>query len=91
MIPGRRAYLESARQTALEATDLVPGDSRGFVTAGATRLLSKEPAAGLELYRAAFERGERAEIDLDLGRAYAMLDQRPAALGGVRAHGVDQP
>jgi tetratricopeptide (TPR) repeat protein len=41
--------------------------------------VTNQPQPALETYREAFATGERSEIDLNLGRAYAMLGRRENA------------
>jgi cytochrome c-type biogenesis protein CcmH/NrfG len=54
----------------------LPGDSRPWVLAGSAHLTAGRPERALELYRAAFDRaGERAEVDVNVGRARTLLDQ----------------
>lgn len=57
----------------------LPGDPRPWVLAGSACLVTGRPERALEFYREAFETGERAEIDLNLGRAYAMTHRDDAA------------
>jgi O-antigen ligase len=84
--PHRQQTLGRAAESALAAAAALVGDSRPWSAAGAARLAAREPQRALELYGSALERGERAEIVLNLGRAHAMLDRRPEALAGfVRA------
>ena len=60
--------------------------------AGSAFLVTGQPERALETYREAFATGERAEIDLNLGRAYACspaaATARDAALAARR---LDQP
>jgi tetratricopeptide (TPR) repeat protein len=42
-------------------------------------LVTGQPQRALDFYRAALGTGERSEIDLNLGRAYAGLNRRDAA------------
>jgi len=55
---------------ALFAASDLPGDSRPWILAGSTRLVAGEPGRAIEIYREALARGERAEIDLNIGRAF---------------------
>ena len=57
----------------------LPGDPRPWVLAGSSGLVTGQPERALEFYREAFATGERAEIDLNLGRAYAHAAARPTA------------
>ncbi len=65
-----RGALLGIEQVAFIAAAGLPGDSRSWILAGSTRLVAEEPARALELYREALARGERAEIDINMGRAY---------------------
>lgn len=61
----------SDRATA--AARWLPGDSRGWVLAGSCQLVAGNADRALGFYRQALAIGERAEIDLNLGRAEAVL------------------
>ena len=50
-----------------------------YESVGAAELVAGAPERALSAYRAALELGDRAEIHLNLGRAWAMLDRREAA------------
>jgi len=54
---------------ALSAAPDLPGDSRPWILAGSTRLVAGEPGRAIQLYRDALARGERAEIDVNIGGA----------------------
>ena len=56
-------------QIALSAASGLPGDSRPWTLAGSSRLAAGNPDRALDFYRTAFGLGERAEIDLNIGRA----------------------
>lgn len=56
-------------QIALSAAPGLPGDSRPWILAGSSRLAAGDPDQALDLYRTALGLGERAEIDLNMGRA----------------------
>jgi len=58
---------------ALQTTASLPGDPRPWMLAGSSFLVTGQPERALEFYREGFSSGERAEIDLNLGRAYGML------------------
>lgn len=64
---------------ALRATADLPGDPRPWVLAGSSFLVTGRPEKALEYYREGFATGERAEIDLNLGRAYALSKREDAA------------
>jgi hypothetical protein len=68
-----------AASLARDAAARLPGDSRPFIAEGSARLLARQPEAAIEAYLAALRRGERAEVDLNLGRASMMLRRRPEA------------
>ncbi len=57
----------------------LPGDPRPLIPAASAQLVAAVPARALALYRDALATGERAEIDLNLARAHAMLGDVPAA------------
>jgi tetratricopeptide (TPR) repeat protein len=80
------ALLDATAARAAGAAGDLPGDARPLITAGAADLLARRPERALERYRAAHALGERAEIDLNAGRAYALLDRRAEAFAAfVRA------
>ena len=60
-------------QAALGTAAALPGDPRPWIVGGSSFLVTRQPQPALDTYREAFATGERAEIDLNLGRAYAML------------------
>jgi tetratricopeptide (TPR) repeat protein len=66
-------------QLALTTTGSLPDDPRPWVLAGSSFLVTGQPERALEFYREAFATGERAEIDLNVGRAYAMLRRSDSA------------
>lgn len=71
-----------AASVAGDAAGDLPGDWRPLNLAGSALLLSRQPDRALEKYREALALGERPEIDLNVGRAYASLgrnDQATAA------------
>ena len=71
--------LVAVGQSALEAAARLPGDPRPWILGGSAYLLTRQPEPALENYRAALATGERAEIDLNLGRAYALARRRESA------------
>ena len=78
--------LDDARAAARASAAVLPADPRPVLAAGAIELVAKKPQDALAHYRDAMALGERAETDLNAGRALAMLDQRPEALAAfVRA------
>jgi len=61
---------------ALASSPDLPGDARPAMIAGSAFLVTGQPERALETYREAFATGERAEIDLNLGRAYMLGGRR---------------
>jgi O-antigen ligase len=78
--------LDHIQEFALTAAPGLPGDSRPLVLAGSCRLVGADPAGAIDFYRKALGLGERAEIDLNLGRAYeAGGETEKAAAAFLRA------
>ena len=73
------AALGRVADIALDAAGALPGDARPWVLAGGARLAVGEGERAIGLYRLALAQGERAEIDLDLGRACDALARRAEA------------
>jgi hypothetical protein len=79
-----------ASNEARTASGCLPADSRPLIVAGSARLLAGQGQQALDLYLAALRHGERAEIDLNLARAWAMLgDQRRAEQALLRTYWVN--
>ena len=76
--------LERVAANALSAAANLPGDPRPRMVAGSARLVARRPQDALALYRDALATGERAEIDLNLGRAHALAGERPEAQTALR-------
>jgi tetratricopeptide (TPR) repeat protein len=74
--PEVAAELLQVGRIAQASTPDLPGDPRPWMIAGSAFLVTGQPEPALESYREAFATGERAEIDLNLGRAY-LLARRP--------------
>ncbi|MGH9366450.1 MAG: hypothetical protein ACRD3M_02090 [Thermoanaerobaculia bacterium] len=74
-----RPALERAARFALSAAPDLPGDPRPRVLAGSAKLVAGSPREALDFYRDALATGERAEIDLNVGRARALAGERPEA------------
>ena len=86
------AVFELAVASANAATDSLPGDSRPLILAGSLRLFAHQPTEALAAYRKAFNRGERPEIDLNLGLAFEMDGNHPAASAAIlRAAWISPP
>lgn len=66
-------------ELALRTASQLPGDPRPWILAGSSCLVTSRPERALEYYREGFATGERAEIDLNLGRAYAALKRDASA------------
>lgn len=71
--------IQQVGDLALATAGRLPGDPRPWILAASSRLVTAQPERALELYREALETGERAEIDLNLGRAYALLQRKQSA------------
>lgn len=69
----------SVGELALTATGRLPGDPRPWMIGASSYLVTGQPERALELYRDAFATGERAEIDLNLGRAYSRTSRAESA------------
>ena len=67
------AALSRVADLALETSAALPGDPRPFVLAGAARRAAGQGDRALELFRSALATGERAEIDLNIGRTLEIL------------------
>ncbi len=74
-----RPALERAADLGLAAAPGLPADPRPRVLAGSARLVAGRPKEALDFYRDALATGERAEIDLNVGRALALAGERPEA------------
>ena len=72
------------------AADL-PGDWRPLNLAGAALLLGRQPEQALERYREALKLGERPEIDVNVGRAYASLGRDDHAMAAFLRAGWVSP
>ena len=75
--------LDRAALAGAEISKDLPHDPRPLILAGSSHLLARRTREALDHYRRAFETGERAEIDLNLGRAYGMAGDRKKASGAV--------
>jgi len=64
------AALDRIAAIGMDAAPGLPGDSRPLILAGGARMASGQLDAAIENYREALRLGERAETDLNLGRAY---------------------
>lgn len=73
------AALDQIALLAAAAGQPLPGDPRPPVLEGSARLVRGEAGRALETYRRALAFGERAETDLNMGRAYERLGREPEA------------
>ena len=73
--PDTPAILDRITAAAVSAAPDLPGDSRAWVLAGSCQLVVRNAKRALSFYREGLAAGERAEIDLNVGRAHAMLDE----------------
>jgi len=81
-----RGALGRIEQAALSAAAGLPADSRPWILAGSSRLVASNADGALELYRTALGLGERAEIDLNMGRAWETRgDPQTAKAAWLRA------
>src|SRR5262249_46546427 len=86
------AALRNVAAAALDAARALPGDPRGLAIAAGTKLAGSEPDQAIALYREALATGERAELDLNVGRAYdALARNTDAAAWFVRGGWVSPP
>lgn len=69
-VPDPALALDRIAAIATAAAPSLPGDSRPAMVAGGARLAGGRLDAAIESYREALALGERAETDLNLGRAY---------------------
>src|SRR6185295_6266723 len=74
-----RPGLDRALAFARRAEPALPSDPRPRILAGCSRLVAGQPLEALDDYRDAFATGERAEIDVNAGRAHAAAGERPEA------------
>jgi len=73
------AALEQIALVAAAASPPLPGDPRPPVLEGSARLVRGDAERALAAYRRALALGERAETDLNLGRAYERLGRETEA------------
>ena len=77
--PETARNLAGVGEFAVQTAASLPGDPRPWMIAGSSCLVTGRPERALEYYREGFATGERAEIDLNLGRVYGMLKRNDAA------------
>jgi hypothetical protein len=88
----RDEMFNAALTSATEAANSLNDDSRPLIVAGSLLLFAEQPASALVFYRRALALGERAEIDLNMGRAYEMAGDRVSASAAIlRAAWVNPP
>jgi cytochrome c-type biogenesis protein CcmH/NrfG len=84
--------LDRVAELALSGARGLPGDPRPWVLAGSAHLTAGRPERALELYGTALDRsGERAEVDLNIGRARALLGQETESRGAFLRAGWISP
>lgn len=74
-----RPRVDRAGALAMSALAGLPEDPRPRLLAGSARLVAGRPLEALDFYRDALATGERAEIDLNAGRAHAVAGEHPEA------------
>jgi hypothetical protein len=74
-----------------DAASAVLGDSRAPIVAGSAHLVARRPQEALARYRQGLARGERAEILLNMGRAWMMLGRRDLAQVALLRAGWTSP
>lgn len=77
--PDPSAALSWVESSSAAAGRTLPADPRPFVVAGSARLVARDAPGALAWYSRALATGERAEIDLNIGRAAMMGRDRMAA------------
>lgn len=77
--PRVRAQLLAIGEMAAREGARLPGDPRPWILCGSAYLVNGQPQRAVDYYREAMGTGERAEIDLNLGRAYALMNRKPSA------------
>jgi O-antigen ligase len=78
-VPDPQQTLSNIATLAAGAAPALPGDTRPWILAGGAYLVKREPDRALDFYRKALADGERAETDLNIGRAYEGLGQMEKA------------
>jgi hypothetical protein len=86
------AGLEASTAAALAAMPGLPDDPRTCIVAGSSHLVAGRLDEALATYLEGLRRGERAEIDLNIGRTRSAAGNRDAArIGYVRAGWISPP
>jgi hypothetical protein len=81
--PEAARLLDGVAGGAVVVDEALAPDARALILAGSAHLVARRAPSALAFYRRAFERGERAEIDLNAGRALALLGRVDAADAAV--------
>jgi hypothetical protein len=89
--PETARNIQELGAVALSTTGSLPGDPRPWILGGSAFLVTGQPVPALEDYREALATGERAEIDLNLGRAFAMLKRQDDARAALLRAGWVSP
>lgn len=86
--PGTRERVQAdlGRVAALGTASVspLPGDPRPRILAASAKLVAGSTREALDLYRDALAAGERAEIDLNIGRSQALSGDAPEAQVALR-------
>jgi len=77
--PRARAEILAIGEMAAREGARLPGDPRPWILCGSAYLVNGQPQRAVEYYREAMGTGERAEIDLNLGPAYTLLNRKGSA------------
>lgn len=83
--PTAGAVLRGASEKLADLAGKMPGDARPRMYAGSAAMLAHSPYRAVELYFDALACGERGEIDLNLGLAFAALEDSRAEPMFLRA------
>lgn len=90
-LPNAGGAVAWAASTAVAAAADLPGDWRPLNLAGSAWLLARQAERALDRYREALTLGERPEIDVNVGRAYASLGRHDRAAAAFLRAGWISP
>ena len=91
-LPDAPGALDRIALVATAAAPALPGDPRPGLLEGAARLVNGQADRALDAYRRALALGERAETDLNLGRALERVGREAEARAAfVRAAWISPP
>jgi len=83
--PTAGALLRGASEKLADLAVTMPGDARPRMYAASAAMLSRAPHRAVELYLGALACGERGEIDVNLGLAFAAMEDSRAEPMFLRA------